>query len=315
MTTIFIWVIPPLVGAVIGYVTNAVAIKMLFRPLKELRIFGVRVPFTPGILPRERRKLADSIGRMVQRELLTPEILKERLARPETAESLEKSLAEYTGKLLSMPPAEWDKGIPELLRTAAGDMYPRAAEGLTGFLRREDIRRRLEIQGVLLLKQVIIKMNAMQRFFITAGKYDVTLEEKMPEIVKDLIDQMESYFKSEDAEKKILGALETELRSFPEKHPGATIEKLAGIDGGKKERLDRFLAEKILEAAGSQIEKVLAVIDVKNMVADRINSLDMIRVERIILDVMAGQLKWINVFGAILGAIIGFAQVLLSLVM
>jgi uncharacterized membrane protein YheB (UPF0754 family) len=39
----------------------------------------------------------------------------------------------------------------------------------------------------------------------------------------------------------------------------------------------------------------------------------MLRVEKIILDVMAGQLKWINFFGAILGALIGFSQVLLSL--
>jgi uncharacterized membrane protein YheB (UPF0754 family) len=30
---------------------------------------------------------------------------------------------------------------------------------------------------------------------------------------------------------------------------------------------------------------------------------------------MAGQLKWINVFGAVLGALIGFVQVLLSLVL
>jgi uncharacterized membrane protein YheB (UPF0754 family) len=38
----------------------------------------------------------------------------------------------------------------------------------------------------------------------------------------------------------------------------------------------------------------------------------MLDVERIILDVMANQFKWINLFGGILGGLIGFLQVLLS---
>jgi uncharacterized membrane protein YheB (UPF0754 family) len=43
--------LPPLLGAIIGYVTNALAIRMLFRPLREYRIGPFRVPFTPGIIP------------------------------------------------------------------------------------------------------------------------------------------------------------------------------------------------------------------------------------------------------------------------
>jgi uncharacterized membrane protein YheB (UPF0754 family) len=288
---------------------------MLFRPLKEVRVFGIKIPFTPGILPRERAKLADSIGRMVERELLTPEMLKERLIKPETAEVIQKSISEYTQKFFAMPPTEWDGRIYKFIRTAAEDVYPKAADGIVGLLKRKDIRKQLEIQGLLLFKQVIIKMNAFQRFFISAGQYDVTLEEKMPEIISSLTEQIESYLKSESAEKKILGILETEMNGFSEKHPDVSLEKLLGLDGEKKEKLDSFLAGKILEAVGAKIETLLTAIDVKAMVADRINSLDMIRVERIILDVMAGQLKWINVFGAILGVLIGFVQVFLSLVM
>ena len=44
-------ILPVLVGATIGYFTNFLAIKMLFRPRKEVRIKGVRLPFTPGIIP------------------------------------------------------------------------------------------------------------------------------------------------------------------------------------------------------------------------------------------------------------------------
>jgi uncharacterized membrane protein YheB (UPF0754 family) len=75
------------------------------------------------------------------------------------------------------------------------------------------------------------------------------------------------------------------------------------------------LAVKAIAALDENIEGTLSSVNVRVLVSDRINSLDMLRVEKIILDVMAGQLKWINIFGAILGALIGFTQVLLSLFM
>ena len=63
--TLLSWVAPPVVGAAIGFITNDIAIRMLFRPLREYRVLGIRVPFTPGIIPRRRRELAEAIGRMI----------------------------------------------------------------------------------------------------------------------------------------------------------------------------------------------------------------------------------------------------------
>ena len=87
------WVGPILIGGVIGYFTNWLAIKMLFRPLKPVVLFGFRMPFTPGILPRERDRLAVTIGESVSRELLSPELLRERLADPALAARIEDAIA------------------------------------------------------------------------------------------------------------------------------------------------------------------------------------------------------------------------------
>ena len=62
---------PPLIGAFIGYLTNKIAIKMLFRPLKPWYILGLRVPMTPGVIPAKRHELAENIGVMVGEHLLT----------------------------------------------------------------------------------------------------------------------------------------------------------------------------------------------------------------------------------------------------
>ncbi len=60
-----------MIGAFIGYLTNKIAIKMLFRPLKPWYIFGLRVPMTPGVIPVKRHELAENIGVMVGEHLLT----------------------------------------------------------------------------------------------------------------------------------------------------------------------------------------------------------------------------------------------------
>ena len=54
--------IPPLVGGVIGYITNDIAIKMLFHPRKAIYIGKWKLPFTPGLIPKEKHRVAKSIG-------------------------------------------------------------------------------------------------------------------------------------------------------------------------------------------------------------------------------------------------------------
>jgi len=71
MDTYLVWAAPPLLGALIGYLTNHIAIRMLFRPLRPWHIFGLRVPMTPGVIPSRRGQLARNIGEMVGAHLLT----------------------------------------------------------------------------------------------------------------------------------------------------------------------------------------------------------------------------------------------------
>ena len=97
------WILPPLLGAVIGYVTNRIAIKMLFRPLNSKRFLGVRVPLTPGVIPRNRFDLARTIGRMVSEQLLSPQALKEQLDSPEFHDSLKRWIGERRRALMQRP--------------------------------------------------------------------------------------------------------------------------------------------------------------------------------------------------------------------
>jgi uncharacterized membrane protein YheB (UPF0754 family) len=97
------WVLPPFLGAVIGYLTNALAIRMLFRPLREYRFLGVRLPFTPGVIPRQREDLAESIGRMVSRELLTEDVFSARFGSEAFGRSLQPVLLRGIDRLGETP--------------------------------------------------------------------------------------------------------------------------------------------------------------------------------------------------------------------
>jgi uncharacterized membrane protein YheB (UPF0754 family) len=155
----------------------------------------------------------------------------------------------------------------EVIRNRLANLDVKNFQGIvTEFLRRDDIRKEFESKGRILMRNIFSKMNTFQRFFISAGQYDQTLEQKMPEIIDELIKSVETLLQEDRIKAKILAA----------------------VDG--------------------QVENILASINIKTLVSDRIDSLEMERVERIIIDVMADQFKWINVFGGLLGFLIGLFQ-------
>lgn len=57
----------PVISAFIGWLTNYIAVKMIFHPRREIRVLGISIQ---GLLPKRRRELAESIGRTVERELI-----------------------------------------------------------------------------------------------------------------------------------------------------------------------------------------------------------------------------------------------------
>lgn len=61
------WIVVPLLGALIGYVTNRIAVAMIFRPIRPVNVLGLRVQ---GLMPRRQSDLAESIGRVVGGHLI-----------------------------------------------------------------------------------------------------------------------------------------------------------------------------------------------------------------------------------------------------
>ncbi|MCB2354934.1 DUF445 family protein [Clostridium estertheticum] len=107
-----------LVGAIIGYITNWLAIKMLFRPHKEIRIFNIKVPFTPGLIPKEKSRIARSVGESIGQHLLTKETIIKSLCSEEMDHQLDNWVQ---GKVSTMKNS--NVTVESELKDILGDEY------------------------------------------------------------------------------------------------------------------------------------------------------------------------------------------------
>jgi hypothetical protein len=231
---------------------------------------------------------------MVERELLTPEILRERLAGTELREKFREALIPYIEKL------------PVFFTGAAEKLYPRALQGLVDFLQDPEIHSELEKRGHNFIDNTVLNLPPLQRFLVTSGQFDQGIHDKMPEIIDDLIWQLEIMGNNAEVRDRLVAWAADRLFA-----PGS-LEELLNPAGEGQESPENRITEKLFNALESRMESILNAIDVRNLVSRRIDSLDMLTVEKIVLDVMADQFKWIDIFGGILGFLIGLFQASLS---
>lgn len=124
------------VGAISGGITNAVAIWMLFRPHEPRRLLFFTLH---GAIPKNKPRLARTIGRTVGERLLTPEDLAARLAAPQVREAFADAIGRLVDSLLEREHGPLREALPP---AAAGvvdgviaDLGPRVADRLAEFTR------------------------------------------------------------------------------------------------------------------------------------------------------------------------------------
>ena len=127
------FIIPIFVGAIIGYITNWLAIKMLFRPLHEKKFLGIHIPFTPGLIPKEMNRIARSVGETVGVHLLSPKIVTEALSGDKINAQVQTWIESNINRL-----KQSDKSINELLKNLFHEKYNKVLsiteEKLTTFI-------------------------------------------------------------------------------------------------------------------------------------------------------------------------------------
>ncbi|TWN89678.1 hypothetical protein CHCC20491_2358 [Bacillus paralicheniformis] len=174
------------VGALIGAVTNHFAIKMLFRPYKAVYIFGKRVPFTPGLIPKRRDELARQMGQMVTGHLLTTEGIKKRLASDAV-----KSQAVQVGERILAHLSQSTATVEEALESIGISNPAQKADRAVSRWTDEKLSALLEAHENEPLKE-LIPLEAQKK-----------LKEKIPMVSGYILSRAVTYFESGEGKERL----------------------------------------------------------------------------------------------------------------
>lgn len=75
----------PIIAAFTGWITNKIAIKLLFHPRLPVRFMGMTIQ---GVFPKRQQQFAEKLGKLVSRELLSFDDIKQKIARPENVHKI-----------------------------------------------------------------------------------------------------------------------------------------------------------------------------------------------------------------------------------
>lgn len=89
-----------IIGGVIGYITNVVAIKMLFKPYEPIKIPLTNIEIM-GLIPRRRAEIAKNVAETVKRELLSEDDIFNGIIKDEDKEEIASYINSKIGNIIS----------------------------------------------------------------------------------------------------------------------------------------------------------------------------------------------------------------------
>lgn len=284
----------PAIGAVIGYFTNYLAVKMLFRPLHPVKIGGWTVPFTPGVIPKGQKRLAKALGNVVGTTLLTEEDIKNTLLSDKMFSSLDQAVEgiykekEKTIKtyFLSYTDEETYEDGKEILGSKAAALIMREVEKLP-------LAEWIAEKGA---DAVVSNLDGFLAMMISA--------DMVRSLVAPAGKKMEEYIK-EEGEDLILPILQEKIEAMEEKTPGELMEK-AGLELDLLKSIVRKIYEGFIE---DKISDLLQKINLNQMVEDKINQMPVEEIEELVLSVMKKELSTVVNLGALIGFVIGLLNI------
>lgn len=291
------FVIGTLSGAIIGGITNGIAIKMLFRPLNPIKIGNFTLPFTPGVIPKERERIAHKVGEVISEELLNEEVLRSWLLKEEVYKEIEKAIDDYLNDQ-----AKNEKTFGEVLNECVGkerSMYLvcEVEEQITYKLYSKMISMEL---GKIIVEKIQVAFKD-GNFGNLLGPMSFLINDSLVESIAGKIEPIISRFIVDEGEEIIRKAVEEEsenLLSIPMK---TVAEKVMPYD----ELLKRTLLNGYKKLIQNHMTRLLKGLNIQKIIEERILSLDVLEVERMILSIMNRELKAIIWLGVLLGAIMG----------
>ena len=314
------YIIAPVLGGIIGYITNDIAIRMLFRPHTAKYICGVHIPFTPGIIPKEKGRIAEAIGNVISENLMNQEVLKRYLLSEEMIAKIRQSVEDFISRQkvneetvgLFLSHYLSDEEIQSVAKSVNKSLTNQISYKITdpaigckvAHLAMDHVASKLNGEGAQILlgglggalgglggaAAALFGGNIVGRFL---GMLREPAEKYLANNINNML--------HDNGHQIVSNMVGEEVTSFMGKR---TCDLLEGHDEQLAHAVNKTesIYRKVID---EHLSKVLESIDISKIVRERINEMDVNETEKLIFKVMNKELKAIVWLGAGLGLIMG----------
>ena len=288
----------PIVGAIIGYATNWIAVKMLFYPHYEKYFFGRRMPFTPGVIPKGKDRLARAAGQVIEKYLLNEEILRSVLLSDRMKEKIGQTLEDWKQNI-------GDKSVKDLLADYMGQNELEALAHETEERISDHITKKILAMdpATLLVDKLMEEARAMLADSMLGMMFGSSLLEKIGGHVRVKADE----FIQAHLHEYVSDMVKNESDNIQSKTGSDLIARFE--DHGRP--LDTFVYDIYEKLVVNNLPAILGALNFSQIVEDRISAMPVEEVEELVLYIMEKELAAVVNIGALIGFVLGLFNVLI----
>ena len=288
----------PIVGAVIGYATNWIAVKMLFYPHHEKRLFGRKLPFTPGVIPKGKERLARAAGQVIEKHLLNEEILRPVLLSDPMREKIGQTLEDWKQGI-------GDKSVKDLLADSMGENKLEALAQETEERISDHITEKILAMdpAALLVDKLMEEARAMLADSMLGMMFGSSLLEKIGGQVRLKADE----FIQAHLHDYVRDMVKSESDNIQNKTLGDLIGRFEDRGGP----LENYVYDIYENLVVKNLPAILSALNFSRIVQDRINAMPVEEVEELVLYIMEKELAAVVNIGALIGFVLGLFNVLI----
>ena len=288
----------PVIGAIIGYATNWIAVKMLFRPHKEVRVMGWKLPFTPGVIPKGQGRLARAVGRAVEEQLLTREVLEEELLSEEKMQKMKEMISDWV---------EIQKASEKTVKKVAEDL-----------ISEDSVEDFIDSTEEKMTDMIFERIQEMDPGHMIAEKVLEAAKEKLAEsmfgmmiggsmlepIAKPVEDKINEYV-TEYGRPYVEQVVMQESLKLQEATVGSAFSAVEGYGLD----LPELVVSQYESIVREKLPQILETLHLSRIVEDRINAMEVAEVEELVMSIMKKELGAVVNLGALIGLLLGLVNV------
>ena len=292
------FLIGPAVGGVIGGLTNKVAIKMLFRPYNPKYIGKIHIPLTPGIIPKEKERIATAIGGVVSENLLSSEVLGRNLLSSDMTEKIGRGLDGFFARMQQEPRSLREFALQYLSPEELQRLTQHAEQDITHTLCAKLTDKAIgDKVAEMVIEQVMERLEQSVLGRLGAAVFELMRDAAKAKLAENINEMLHN-----NADEMVGGMIHSELNDLLEK-------PISQLTAGKEALLEQAKGS-IMKAystlVSDSLPKILATVNIQHVIEERIKEMDMKETEAVIISVMDKELKALVWFGVLLGFIMGF---------